>query len=595
MADFLNFRRITLITERVCTNILMDKAVLPASRKSNSPPEKTLKLLHERLDQAENEAKKLSEHLSGYGFNADAETPHNVSRRSVIETITPFEVDKYDVGKYKALKNNYQELVARVCRTESTVHSLKLALVSLEAEKTLMNRDSVAGTLSANESYEKKLMKLKKDLVNARKTLDESETFRAQTEVDFQKLRDVLNIKSGSNVNVVKKVLEIKGTRDKLTKQLNELREELRHEKNLRQNFEDSHEDLLSRVMEMEKLVERENHEMKLLSGDCARLKKELNETRSQYDREYQTRMQLEGFVERLRHDTEEMESKLLNISNERKALDSNMVKFKRENKELKHQLEFLRKSSETLKEVNLDLEKRYKEANGALYLTENDNKILLAKHRDSVENERRIFGEKLKEQDRLLDEAKESILQELRKEKQAILKKEKEIVKLKEEKSLQQKLLKDKDVELLNLKDILQKLTTDRGKMIEENDKVLLEIKRDLDQFVSEKISLVTELDDRKVLLDCTQIQMQVEHDTLREQNKRLQEDCETLRRRLIELEQQQTSHDRINNALQNMVEDKRRLAYEKGVLQSENEKLKSNAKAVDKQMREVCLLTLL
>jgi hypothetical protein len=31
--------------------------------------------------------------------------------------------------------------------------------------------------------------------------------------------------------------------------------------------------------------------------------------------------------------------------------------------------------------------------------------------------------------------------------------------------------------VELLNLKDILQKLTTDRGKMIEENDKVLLEV----------------------------------------------------------------------------------------------------------------------
>lgn len=73
-------------------------------------------------------------------------------------------------------------------------------------------------------------------------------------------------------------------------------------------------------------------------------------------------------------------------------------------------------------------MEKRYKEANEALYLTENDNKILLAKHRDSVENERRIFGEKLKEQDRLLDEAKESILQELRKEKQAILKKEKEM-----------------------------------------------------------------------------------------------------------------------------------------------------------------------
>jgi hypothetical protein len=103
------------------------------------------------------------------------------------------------------------------------VHSLKLALVSLEAEQTLMNRESAAGTLSANESYEKELMKLKKDLVNARKALDESEKFRAQTEQDFQKLRNVLNIKSGSNVNVVKKVQELKGTRDKLTKQVYEV------------------------------------------------------------------------------------------------------------------------------------------------------------------------------------------------------------------------------------------------------------------------------------------------------------------------------------------------------------------------------------
>ena len=205
----------------------MDKVVLSPSKTSNSrvsPAEKTLKLLHERLDLAENEAKKLSEHLSSYGFNATAENAlEGHERRSVIQTIAPFEVDKYDAGKYEILKNSYQELVARVCRTEGTVHSLKLALVSLEAEKTLMNRDSVAGTLSANEIYEKELKKLKKDLVNARKTLDESEKFRAQTEEDFQKLRGLLNIKSGSNVNVVKKVQEIKGTRDKLTKEVNEV------------------------------------------------------------------------------------------------------------------------------------------------------------------------------------------------------------------------------------------------------------------------------------------------------------------------------------------------------------------------------------
>lgn len=33
-------------------------------------------------------------------------------------------------------------------------------------------------------------------------------------------------------------------------------------------------------------------------------------------------------------------------------------------------------------------------------------------------------------------------------------------------------------DVELLNVKDVLQKLTADREKMIQENDKVLLEVR---------------------------------------------------------------------------------------------------------------------
>ena len=37
-------------------------------------------------------------------------------------------------------------------------------------------------------------------------------------------------------------------------------------------------------------------------------------------------------------------------------------------------------------------------------------------------------------------------------------------------------------------------------------------QIKRDLGQFASDKISLVAELDDRKVLWDCTQIHLQVQ-----------------------------------------------------------------------------------
>lgn len=58
----------------------------------------------------------------------------------------------------------------------------------------------------------------------------------------------------------------------------------------------------------------------------------------------------------------------------------------------------------------------------------EDDNKILVAKHCDSVEQQKKAFAAKLQEQDKILDEAKESILQELRKEKQELLEKEKEM-----------------------------------------------------------------------------------------------------------------------------------------------------------------------
>lgn len=72
----------------------------------------------------------------------------------------------------------------------------------------------------------------------------------------------------------------------------------------MRKNLEDSQSDLLNRVTEMEKIVERENHEMKMLSGDCMKLKRELLETSSRYDEEYQTRVKLETYVDKLRSDT---------------------------------------------------------------------------------------------------------------------------------------------------------------------------------------------------------------------------------------------------------------------------------------------------
>lgn len=60
-------------------------------------------------------------------------------------------------------------------------------------------------------------------------------------------------------------------------------------------------------------------------------------------------------------------------------------------------------------------------------------------------------------------------------------------------------------------------------------------------------------------------------------------------MRTRLLELEHQQSNQDRVNTALQDMLEDKRRLAYEKGVLQAENEKLRRTLTTAEKKFHEV------
>ncbi|XP_046851718.1 coiled-coil domain-containing protein 150-like isoform X2 [Xenia sp. Carnegie-2017] len=556
----------------------MNKAVLSPSKARQSSSERTLKLLHEKLDEAESEVKNLSDNLISYGFSSVAAPANNSERKNVIETIAPFEASENIVGYNDTMKKNYEDVVSRVCHVESTVQSLKLALVSLEAENTLMTRNSATKTLHANESYEKTLMKLKKDLTKTQKSLGESERFRAQTEEDFQKLRKILNCDAMTNSDIVLKIQEMYVTQDEVAKNADDLSRALNKEKNLRKNLEDSQSDLLNRVTEMEKIVERENHEMKMLSGDCMKLKRELLETSSRYDKEYQTRIKLETYVDKLRNDTEDMESKLLAISNDKQTLQLSLMMLKHENKELKQKEEFTQQSNNTLKDANLELEKRFKEMIETQRKLEDDNKILVAKHCDSVEQQKKAFAAKLQEQDKILDEAKESILQELRKEKQELLEKEKEIVILQKDRDTKQVLLDEKDKELSNIKEVLEKLTTDRENMIEENDKVLMEIKRDLDKFVSEKTCLSAELDDRKV-----------ENESLNHQNKKLSDQCEMLKVRVDTLEQQQTNHSRINIALQNMVEDKRRLAYENGVLSTENEKLQKKEKTVEKHLNEL------
>ena len=59
---------------------------------------------------------------------------------------------------------------------------------------------------------------------------------------------------------------DLKVTKQKLTRKLNELREELARETSLRSSLEESHNSLLTRIKEMEVIVEKERDEVRTVS-----------------------------------------------------------------------------------------------------------------------------------------------------------------------------------------------------------------------------------------------------------------------------------------------------------------------------------------
>ena len=59
---------------------------------------------------------------------------------------------------------------------------------------------------------------------------------------------------------------DLKISKQKLTRKLNELREELARETSLRSSLEDSHNSLLTRIKEMEVIVEKERGEVRILN-----------------------------------------------------------------------------------------------------------------------------------------------------------------------------------------------------------------------------------------------------------------------------------------------------------------------------------------
>lgn len=202
----------------------MSRRIISPKLHTNSSPQHTFEVMQRRLEMAEEETKKLVDQLAEYGFSKDRADNLESSKSGRIEPVQPFKATGTVSPQMEILQRNYEQMVSRVCRAESTIQSLKLAMCSLEAEKNLatIGKEADVDTLP-KDTYENEIKKLKKDLQRYKKELDICENGRKEAQDMVKRLASELDKSSQNGEQNRLKMDELKLSKQKLTKKMNEV------------------------------------------------------------------------------------------------------------------------------------------------------------------------------------------------------------------------------------------------------------------------------------------------------------------------------------------------------------------------------------
>jgi DNA repair ATPase RecN len=200
----------------------MNRPVISPAFCHNSSPDHTLEVMQKRIQMAEDETKKLVDQLSDYGFSKEKYEKKD-SFPGRIEPISPFKAHLPESPQVEALQKNYERMVSRVCRGESTIQSLKLAMCSLQAERELTSLNQGKNVSVPKDTYDKEIKMLEKELTRCRKELEEASHERDEAKENLSRVNTTLEKTSSFNAEVKVKLEESKSIKQKLTKKVNEV------------------------------------------------------------------------------------------------------------------------------------------------------------------------------------------------------------------------------------------------------------------------------------------------------------------------------------------------------------------------------------
>ena len=453
----------------------------------DSSAEHTLQVMHDRLKKAEQGVAFLSKNLHSYGFK-------DVGKENVLVEVKS--------NKREDVSNPLN--VARMCKLESIIDSLKSAMTSLQEERST----EVDRLHSENKQFKKQQSKLTKDLEAVVKSHENLQAKYSKQKVLWKKELDKKTAHISELEGDVSKVIDEKCS---VENRLQEVQDELVKEQTQTRKKADEQELLSAEVARMEVCIETEQRKCKELHDKCETLTNDTLAARQEFEKEFGCRLKLEELVEQQGKDIESNNKETEQLINENQKLSQANKALKQELSGMTKSLESVKKNLDAAKICNGNLNSENTKLKQALKMAASENQAVIAQHKDLITVERSKITDQLAEQEKIFDSAKETILKELSQEKSRAQEYEKEKNLFKRQTvELEQKLREvdfetklaqhSSTTELANLKEVIKELTVELEKAKIESSDIEKKMQLKIKCATEERLSVSKELYDMKV-----------------------------------------------------------------------------------------------
>ncbi|XP_051719856.1 coiled-coil domain-containing protein 150 isoform X2 [Ctenopharyngodon idella] len=511
----------------------------------------SLSILQRRLQTAEEQTEELMRSLGSLGASADQLLVNSLNGSSSKRPVSPVNIHRaLSAAGQGLLWRQCETLVARVCKLESVLHTLKLSIFRLEMDKEL-NPSHTARLqerlTTLQEQHEEEQRSSRREVLHLQDELQRACEERQETQREVLKLREALENNSSAKKE-----------------------EQMAQETAAHLEAEQSHNALLLRVEEMERVVEKERGQVEVLQADCHALRIDGQANRAELKKREEQILYLERDCQQLRDHSRVKETLISQLSKEIKSVKTALQKQQQENSRLIRDGRDLRAAADQVQVLNDKLEVQCSELSTALHSLTLENTRLQTEYQNNIKAERDRVSKHLKEQDLLLDTARRNIQAELQAtvSEKLILQKELEALKMDHSKLHQSSTVSQEtavshqqmlEQTIERLQGELSCVVRDGETMREERDHIKSEMNSAIFLLEKEKNILETQLSEIKVELTTVNSALQKQ----KEENKELMES-------LAALKHQQVTHRQVEQMLWELTDSKNKLAYEKGKLQA-------------------------